>query len=104
MKAWLVMIPGGLITFGIRFSFIYVFGRYEIPETIRRALRLVPAAVLSAIIFPELFIQADRFNMSFGNERLIAGLIAALVAWFSKNILLTLVSGMTALLLFQNVF
>jgi branched-subunit amino acid transport protein len=104
MKAWLVIMFGGLITFGIRFSFIYVFDRHEIPETIRRALRFVPAAVLSAIIFPELFIQANRFNMSFGNERLIAGLIAALVAWFSKNILLTLVSGMTALLVFQNVF
>ena len=54
MNIWLVMLVGGLITFAIRFSLIYLFGRIHVPEAMRRSLHYVPPAVLSAIIFPEL--------------------------------------------------
>jgi branched-subunit amino acid transport protein len=101
MNIWLVMIIGGLITFGMRFSLIYLFGRFEIPETMRRALHYVPPAVLSAIIFPELLYRNNIFDPSLGNTRLLAGVIAILVAWFSKNTLLTILTGMAALLILQ---
>jgi branched-subunit amino acid transport protein len=101
MNIWLVMLLGGLITFLIRFSFIYLFGRFEIPETIRKALHYVPPAVLSAIIFPELFLHDGAINLSLENTRLLAGLIAILVAWFSKNTLVTILAGMVALFLLK---
>lgn len=101
MNIWLVMIIGGLITFGMRFSLIFLFGRFEIPETMRRALHYVPPAVLSAIIFPELLYKADQIDFSFGNIRLLAGIVAILVAWYTKNTLLTILAGMLALLLLQ---
>ena len=101
MNIWLVLILGGLITFGMRFSLIYLFGRFEVPETMRRALHYVPPAVLSAIIFPELFYRAGALDLTFTNTRLLAGLIAILVAWFSKNTLLTIIIGMIALLILQ---
>lgn len=101
MNIWLVLILGGLITFGMRFSLIYLFGRFEVPETMRRALHYVPPAVLSAIIFPELFYRTDTLDISLGNTRLLAGLLAILVAWFSKNTLVTILVGMAALLILQ---
>jgi len=101
MSIWLVFLAGGLITFGMRFSFIYLFGRFEVPETMRRALHYVPPAVLSAIIFPELFFREGSLDLAFTNTRLLAGLIAILVAWFSKNTLLTIIVGMIALLILQ---
>lgn len=101
MNIWLVMLIGGLITFGMRFSLIFLFGRFEIPGTMRRALHYVPPAVLSAIIFPELLYHNNVFDLSLGNTRLIAGVIAILVAWFSKNTLLTILAGMAALLILQ---
>ena len=104
MNIWLVMLVGGLITFGIRFSFIYLFGKFHIPETVRRALHYVPPAVLSAIVFPELFLPNGTVDVSFENYRLLAGLVAVLVAWFSKNILVTILAGMIALFLLQFVF
>ena len=103
MNIWLVMLIGGLITFGMRFSLIYLFGRFEIPQTMRRALHYVPPAVLSAIIFPELLYRNNTFDPSLGNTRLIAGIIAILVAWFSKNTLVTILVGMVALLILQLV-
>jgi len=101
MNIWLVMLLGGLITFAIRFSFIYLFGKFEIPETIRRALHYVPPAVLSAIFFPELFLPNGTWDVSLGNTRLLAGLVAILVAWFSRNTLVTIVAGMIALFLLK---
>ena len=101
MNIWLVLLLGGLITFGIRFSLIYLFGRFEVPETIRKALHYVPPAVLSAIIFPELFLRDGMLNLSLDNHRLLAGLVAVLVAWFSKNTLITIIAGMVALFLLQ---
>ena len=101
MNIWLVMLLGGLITFGMRFSLIYLFGRFEVPEMIRKALHYVPPAVLSAIIFPELFLHDGALNLSLDNYRLLAGLVAIAVAWFTKNTLITIIAGMMALFLLQ---
>jgi branched-subunit amino acid transport protein len=103
MNIWLVMLAGGLITFGIRFVLIFLFGKFEIPPTLRRALHYVPPAVLSAMVFPDLFIRGGRIALEFGNTRLLAGLVAIVVAWFSKNTLLTIVAGMAALAVLQLV-
>jgi len=101
MNIWLVMLFGGLITFGMRFSFIYLFGRFHVPETFRKALHYVPPAVLSALIFPELFLREGQLNLAFTNYRLLAGVIAILVAYWTKNTLVTILAGMLALLLLQ---
>ena len=101
MNIWLVMVLGGLITFGMRFSLIYLFGRFEVPETMRRALHYVPPAVFSAIIFPELLIRNGRFDVSLTNTRLLAGVVAIVTAWFSRNTLLTILTGMAALFILE---
>ncbi|NJC97880.1 MAG: AzlD domain-containing protein [Anaerolineae bacterium] len=101
MNIWLVMLLGGVITFGMRFSLIYLFGRFQVPETMRRALHYVPPAVLSAIVFPELLLRDSVLDVSFDNLRLLAGSFAILVAWFSKNTLITILAGMIALFLLQ---
>ncbi len=103
MNIWLVMILGGTITFGMRFSLIYLLaeGRFQIPETLRRALHYVPPAVLSALIFPELFLRDDKWNLTLDNQRLLAGLVAIVVAWISKNTLLTIIAGTAALFVLQ---
>jgi branched-subunit amino acid transport protein len=97
MNLWLTMIAIGLATFAIRLSFIYLFGKVEMPDLVKKALRYVPPAVLSAIVFPELLLPGGQFDLSFGNGRLIAGLLAAVVAWRTKNVVLTIVTGMAVL-------
>ena len=104
MNIWLVFLLGGLLTFGMRFIFIYLLGRFEVPETMRRALRFVPPAVLSAIVVPELLIRSGQINLSWMNFRLLAGVVAVLVAWRTKNTLLTILAGMAALLLLEFMF
>ncbi len=101
MNIWIVMVCGGLLTFGMRLSFIYLFGRFEIPDSLHRALRFVPPAVLSALILPELLMPAGKFDIGPGNHRWLAGVVAMLVAWRTKNTLLTILAGVAALLILQ---
>ncbi len=97
MNYWLIIIAMGAVTFGIRLLPIVLLGRIEIPLVVQRALRFVPPAVLSAIVAPELLMPGGQFNLSLGNARLIAGVLATLVAWRTKNVLLTIAVGMIAL-------
>ena len=60
-------------------------------------LRFVPIAALTALIWPDLLMPAGALDLSPANPRLLAGLIAALVAWRSQNIFLTIGVGMLAL-------
>lgn len=94
MNYWLIIIAMGVVTFGIRLLPIVLLGRIEIPLVVQRALRFVPPAVLSAIVAPELLMPGGEFNLSLDNARLVAGLIATVVAWRTKNVLLTIAVGM----------
>jgi branched-subunit amino acid transport protein len=94
MNIWIVMIALGLLTFTIRFSFIALLERIKLPTTFQRALRFVPIAVLSAIIAPELGFSNNMLAISPTNPRLIAGIVATVVAFWTKNVFWTLLAGM----------
>jgi branched-subunit amino acid transport protein len=102
MNLWLVIIGMGIITYGIRLSMIVLLEKVELTTRLKQALRFVPPAVLSAIIFPELLQPGGRLDVSLGNERLLAGLLAMVVAWRTKNVLWTIATGMAALWLLQS--
>jgi branched-subunit amino acid transport protein len=101
MSLWPMMIMAGLATFATRLSFIVLLDRVTVPAWFQRSLRFVPAAVLSAIILPELAKRNGALDISLRNAQLFSGALAAWVAWRTKNILLTIISGLLALLLFQ---
>ena len=97
MTLWLTLIAAGLLTYAIRASFLVSAGRFQLSHTARRALRFVPVAVLTAIIVPELLVQNEQFVLSLDNHRLIAGIAAVIVAWRTRNTLLTIGVGMGVL-------
>jgi branched-subunit amino acid transport protein len=94
MRTWLIIVAIGLVTYVLRFSMIALAGRVELPPLVQRGLSYVPPAVLSAIILPELLYPDGAFTLTFANTRLIAGVLATLVAWRTRNVLLTIAAGM----------
>ena len=60
--------------------------------------------VLFAIIVPALFMPNNTLDISWSNYRLMAGAVAVIVGWRTKNTLLTILAGMIALLILQVVF
>lgn len=102
--SWLpVFLAAGLVTFATRLSFIALLGKVEVPPLLTRALRFVPASVLSAIIFPELLVRDGAVDLSTGNLRLLAGGLAVVVALKTRSVAWTIASGMAALWALQAV-
>ncbi len=97
MNIWVVIIAAGILTYLTRFSLIWLYRYITLPDWVQRALRFVPISVLAIIIFQELVIRGNQLSLSFGNTRLIAGLIAAVIAWRTRNTLLTIGLGMVIL-------
>ena len=102
MTLWIVIILMGVVTYGLRLSLIGLLGRFEVPPLISRGLRFVPPAVLSAIILPQLVQPTGALDLSLGNLRLVAGVLAIVVAWRTRNVLLTVGVGMAGLWLLQS--
>ena len=93
-SVWILFIVLAIGTFALRFSFIYLFGKVDMPDWLRRALRYVPASVLAALVFPALTYPNGTLDLSMSNIHLLAGLGGALVAWKTKNVLWTIAVGM----------
>jgi branched-subunit amino acid transport protein len=102
MSLWLTMVAAGVATFATRLSFIALLDRVSVPAWFQRSLRFVPAAVLSAIILPELARRNGALDITMRNAQLFSGALAAWVAWGTKNVALTIIAGLVALLLFQS--
>jgi branched-subunit amino acid transport protein len=98
MNLWLLIIVAGILTYLIRVVFILLYGKMKIPEQVQQGLRYIPAAVFAGIVFPEIFTSNQALNISLENGRMIAGLAACLVAWKTKNVILTVVVGMAILI------
>jgi branched-subunit amino acid transport protein len=57
--------------------------------------------VLPALIVPEVLFHGNPANLPFDAARLVAALVATLVAWRTKNMLATIAAGMAALFLLK---
>ena len=101
LPIWLFFLLLAAGTYALRLSFIYLFGKVEMPGWLRRALRFVPASVLAALVFPALTYPNGTFDLSLGNVRLLAGIGGALVAWKTRNVLWTIAVGMVLFWLLQ---
>lgn len=99
MRIWAFIIIAGVITYGIRLTFIIAYERIALPFWFRNGLRFVPAAVLSAILIPDLTTWHGKMDLSFQNPQILAGAIAILIAWRTRNVVLTLISGGAGFLL-----
>lgn len=102
MSLWWLMLVCGVITFGIRYSFIAAEGHYQPPTWFRRLLPFVPIAALTALTVPELVLVHGEIVLGAGNPRLWAGLVAIIVAALWRNTLLTIGCGFLALFLLQR--
>jgi branched-subunit amino acid transport protein len=88
MNLWPVLLGMAAVTFALRASFLVLPPGIETPALLRRALRYVPPAVLTAIWAPEVLV---------GNEQLLAGAVAVAVAWRWRMTFATIVAGLLAL-------
>lgn len=95
MTAYLVLAVVGMVvvTYGIRLSFLVFGHRLRFSPWLARALRYVPAAVLTALIVPMALAPHGLVDLSLANAYLPGAAVAALVAFWSRHTLAAIISG-----------
>ncbi len=99
---WATILLAGAGTFAMRASFIAAADRLiDVPPWAQRILRQIPPAALASIVLPALVRPEGELDLT--HPRFIAGIIAAVVAWRTNNVVATLAVGMAVVVLLQNV-
>jgi branched-subunit amino acid transport protein len=101
---WLLIGTIAAGTYLIRLSFIQAWRWISVPDEFARALRYVPPAVFAALVLPAITVADGSIHLSPENFRLVAGLFAAIVAWYTQRVLVTLTVGMGTLWTLQTLF
>lgn len=103
MNLWLIVIGMGIVTYGIRLSFLVFVHHSSLPDAARDALNYLAPAILSAFIVPAVVYTdgSGEFDPWLTNARVPAALLAAGVAWATGNAWATIGSGMAALWLLE---
>jgi branched-subunit amino acid transport protein len=97
LKVWAVIVVVGALNYLSRLSFIAAFGRRSMPPWLARALKFVPAAMLTALILPMIVAGPAHVAIGWANPKVPAALVAAAVAFHTRSTLKTLAAGMLAL-------
>lgn len=85
-------------TYAMRASFLaFAHKLADVPPGLQRLLRQIPPAALASIVLPELL--RPEGSLDIVQPRLLAGVVAGLVAWRTRNIALTLAAGMGIVML-----
>ena len=95
---WLVMILGGIFTFATRFVMLSGWVAHRLPRWLIDALAFVPIAVLTAILVPAVLIDpATQQIVVIGNKRIVAAVVATIIALLTRNVIATISSGLATL-------
>lgn len=94
IQLWLAIGAISVGTFVLRYSFVgWIRGR-ETPTWLSKMLRFIPPALLAALVVSAVLNQSRKETWP---APIIAAGIAFFVAWRTKNMLLLISVGMTAL-------
>jgi branched-subunit amino acid transport protein len=97
-RVWVAIVLSGIGTYAMRASFLVFAHRLaDVPPGIQRLLRQIPPAALAAIVVPAILRPEGQLDLT--QPRFVAGVLAALVAWRTRNIALTLAVGIGVVML-----
>ena len=95
---WLVMISGGIFTFLSRFLMLSGWVANDLPRWLIDALVFVPIVVLTAILVPAVLTDpATQQIIVIGNARVVAAVVATIMALLTRNVIATISSGLATL-------
>lgn len=100
-KEMLILIVGMALAAYLTRAPLMMLSADIIPPLIKRWLRFVPPAMLSALIAPVIFIPHQRVDLSLENHYLIASVVTGYTAYRTKNLLLTIIIGVGSVVLLR---
>lgn len=89
------------VTFLVRYPVMAMSGRIKLPDWFLQLLRYVPPTVLTAIVVPAVLMPENVLWLNHTNARLIGAVASVIVGMWQKNLLLTIVVGMSVFFVWQ---
>ena len=93
---WTSIFIAGFITYLTRMGMITLIDKDIFNENFRKILNYVPSVVFPSIIFPGILLDDYGVLVTIMDPKIYGALIAIIVGYFSRNVILTIVSGMAS--------
>lgn len=98
----LLIVLMAVATYTTRVGFIGMARQFELHPMLRRALEYVPAAILSALVFPAVVAPTGRMEQPLANPYVWAAVVTVGVLLASKRQWLAIVLGVASLVIVRR--
>ncbi|KUK34684.1 MAG: Branched-chain amino acid transport [Caldanaerobacter subterraneus] len=85
-----------LVTYIPRFMPVYGLTKIELPQAVKSFLEYVPVAVLSALLFPVIFIKDGKLFLDLSNVYLLSAIPTFIAAYFTRKLFTPVVVGIVS--------
>ncbi len=93
---WTSIFIAGFITYLTRMAMITLIDKDFFNENFRKILNYVPSVVFPSIIFPGIFLDDYGTLVTITDPKIYGALTAVFVGFFSRNVILTIASGLAS--------
>ena len=93
---WISIFIAGFVTYLTRMGMIILIDKDVFNESFRKILSYVPSVVFPSIIFPGILLDDYGTLVTIADPKIYGALTAIIVGFFSRNVILTITSGLTS--------
>ena len=93
---WASIFIAGFITYLTRMGMITLIDKDVFNESFRKILNYVPSVVFPSIIFPGILLDDYGTLVAITDPKIYGALIAIIIGFFSRNVIITIASGLTS--------
>jgi branched-subunit amino acid transport protein len=97
-KALWLILGGGLVTFLPRWLPIVALKNARIPIWFQKWMSFLPVSIFAALIASDIFFWEGTVSLNvLENAKLLPSIVTALVAYYSKNMILSVIVGIVGI-------
>ena len=93
---WTSIFIAGFITYLTRMGMITLIDKDIFNENFRKILSYVPSVVFPSIIFPGVLLDDFGTLVTFTDPKIYGAITAIIVGYFSRNVIFTIISGLSS--------
>ena len=101
---WTSILIAGFITYFTRMGMIVLIKKEIFTENLKKILNYVPSVVFPSIIFPGVLLDDFGTFVNFTDPKIYGALVAIITGYLSRNVIFTIVAGLTSYWLLIFVF
>ncbi len=93
---WTSIFIAGFITYLTRMGMIILIDKDVFNENFRKILNYVPSVVFPSIIFPGVLLNDYGTLVAITDPKIYGALTAIIIGFFSRNVIITIASGLAS--------